>query len=152
MDVLTLLVARLIIGYHDSINATVTVRLASNMHISHRISHYGLILRASGFPLLPFHPQANLVIVLSSSFPGHKTSPRNTARMQKIAVKNHMMTSRIVSALATPLTASLFSTFPACMVASVRPALGKMNAHQLSEKDILRDPTMTAMVVTKKNQ
>lgn len=114
--------------------------------------HYGLILPASGLSLLPCQPQANLDMVLSSSFPGHKTCPRYTARMQKTAVTNHMMTSRTVKALATPLIASLCSTFPTCIVASVSPALGKMNAHQFSEKDILRIPTMTAMVVMMKNQ
>ena len=91
-------------------------------------------------------------MVLSSSLPGHIISPRYTARIQKKAVTNHIMTSKIVKALAIPFSASLFSTLPAWMVARVRPAFGKMNAHQLSEKDILRTPAKTATVVMKKNQ
>ena len=63
-----------------------------------------------------------------------------------------MMTSRSVKALATPLMPSLFKALPAWMVASVRPALGKMKAHQFSEKDILRMPSRIATVVMKKNQ
>lgn len=38
------------------------------------------------------------------------------------------------------------------MVARVRPAFGKMKAHQFNEKDILRTPARTATVVMKKNQ
>jgi hypothetical protein len=80
------------------------------------------------------------------------TSPCQTARMQKTDVMSHMMTSKMVKALATPLMASLLRTLPTWIVASVSPALGKMNAHQFREKVILRMPAMIAMVVMKKNQ
>lgn len=63
-----------------------------------------------------------------------------------------MMTNNMVKALATPLMASLFKTLAACIVASVRPAFGKMKAHQFSENDILRIPERITTVVMKKNQ
>lgn len=113
---------------------------------------YTAILCASRLFLLPLQPQPSLSIVLSSSFPGHKTSPRYTARIQKAAVTNHMITSKTVKALAIPFIASLCNTFAVCIVASVSPAFGKIKAHQLSENDILQSPARTAIVVTKKNQ
>lgn len=72
--------------------------------------------------------------------------------MLNAATINHKTTNMIVNALATPLMAVLFNALPAWIVARVRPAFGKMKAHQFSENDILRIPEIMAMVVMKKNQ
>jgi len=82
------------------------------------------------------------------------TSPCHTARTQNAAVINHNTTNMTVNPLATPSIALLLSALPAWIVASVSPALGKMNAHQFSEKDIflVMSPEIIVTVVMKKNQ
>jgi hypothetical protein len=57
-----------------------------------------------------------------------------------------------VKAEQTPLIASLPSALPACIAANVRPALGKIKAHQFSVKVMRRAPAITATVLMKKNQ
>jgi len=91
-------------------------------------------------------------MVLSSSFPGHIICPRYTARMQVAAVESHNIISRMVRALQTPLMPGLWKALPTCIAASVIPAFGNMNAHQLSVKVIRRIPCKTATVEMQKNQ
>lgn len=66
------------------------------------------------------------------------TFPCHTARTFETAVKSHMITSSTVKALATPLMAGLDNADPIWMIASVRPALGKMNCRRQSVDSWLR--------------